>query len=32
VRGFLNVDIMGLPDPLKKDLDRIIRRSDQESL
>ncbi len=32
VRGFLNVDIMGLPEPLQKELDNIIRQSDQESL
>ena len=32
VRGFLNVDIMGLPDALKRELDAIIQQSDQESL
>ena len=32
VRGFLNVDIMGLPQPLQEELDHIIRQSDQESL
>jgi len=32
VRGFLNVDIMGLPDALKEELDKIIQQSDQESL
>ena len=32
VRGFLNVDIMGLPEPLQRELDDIIRQSDQESL
>ncbi len=28
VRGFLNVDILGIPDSLKKELDNIIRMSD----
>jgi len=32
VRGFLNVDIMGLPEPLQRELDEIILQSDQESL
>ncbi len=32
VRGFLNVDIIGLPAPLKEELDTLISQSDRESL
>ncbi|MBW1682778.1 MAG: SufD family Fe-S cluster assembly protein [Deltaproteobacteria bacterium] len=30
VRGFLNVDIPGLPEPLKREIDRAIERSDKD--
>ena len=31
VRGFLNVDILGIPESLKKELDRIIEMSEEAS-
>jgi Fe-S cluster assembly scaffold protein SufB len=32
VRGFLNVEIMGLPEPLKRELDEIISKSNEDAL
>ena len=32
VRGFLNVEIMGLPEPLKRELDEIIAKSNEDAL
>jgi len=30
VRGFLNVDIMGLPDELKQSIEKTIRESEKD--
>jgi Fe-S cluster assembly protein SufB len=32
VRGFLNVDIMGLPDVLKAEIERAVEASDKSAM